>query len=107
MVEKNPWWKNVSGPFPKWEGPVGCKDDGGGCHYGRGKVGNMIIHRAVNNRVKEGNYLYRENYKVNFSNAIKSVDKPTTSNHRKLGAKNFRVLHAQNSHIDRPTTHLL
>ncbi|EIE20067.1 ankyrin [Coccomyxa subellipsoidea C-169] len=53
MVEKNPWWKNVSGPFPKWEGPVGCKDDGGGCHYGRGKVGKMIIHRAVHNKDKQ------------------------------------------------------
>jgi hypothetical protein len=54
MVEKNPWWKNVSGPFPKWEGPVGCKEDGGGCHYGRGLVGKMIIHRAVHNKDKEG-----------------------------------------------------
>ncbi len=53
MVEKNPWWKNVSGPFPTWEGPLGCKEDGGGCHYGRGKVGRMILHRAVHNKDKE------------------------------------------------------
>ena len=49
-MEKNPWWKNVSGPFPKWEGPVGCKADGGGCHRARGKVGEMRIHRAVHNK---------------------------------------------------------
>jgi hypothetical protein len=54
MVERNPWWKNVSGPFPKWEGPLGCKADGGGCHYGRGTVGKMTIHRAVCNHDKEG-----------------------------------------------------
>lgn len=50
MVEKNPWWRNVSGPFPKWEGPIGCKADGGGCHYARGKVGNKLVHTAVHNR---------------------------------------------------------
>lgn len=49
-MEKNPWWRNVSGPFPKWEGPVGCKADGGGCHRGRGKVGEMRVHRAVHNK---------------------------------------------------------
>ena len=54
MVEKNPWWKNVQGPFPKWEGPIGCKEDGGGSHRGRGTVGKMLIHRAVNNHDKEG-----------------------------------------------------
>lgn len=54
MVEKNPWWKNVQGPFPSWEGPVGVKEDGGGCHRGRGKVGKMLIHTAVNNHDKEG-----------------------------------------------------
>lgn len=70
MVEKNPWWKNVSGPFPKWEGPVGCKDDGGGCHYGRGKVGKMIIHRAVNNRNKEGNYVQSLKAQATFRSAI-------------------------------------
>jgi hypothetical protein len=53
MVEKNPWWKNVQGPFPKWEGPVGCKEDGGGSHRGRGTVGKMLIHRAVNNHDKD------------------------------------------------------
>lgn len=53
MVEKNPWWRNVSGPFPKWEGPIGCKEDGGGSHRGRGTVGKMLIHRAVNNHDRE------------------------------------------------------
>ena len=53
MVEKNPWWRNVSGPFPKWEGPIGCKEDGGGSHRGRGTVGKMLVHRAVNNQDKE------------------------------------------------------
>ena len=52
MVERNPWWKNVSGPFPKWEGPIGCKEDGGGSHRGRGTVGKMLIHRATNNHDK-------------------------------------------------------
>lgn len=54
MVEKNPWWKNVSGPFPDWKGPLGCKEDGGGCHRGQGLVGTMTMHRAVNNHDKEG-----------------------------------------------------
>ncbi len=57
MVEKNPWWKNVQGPFPKWEGPIGCKEDGGGSHRGRGTVGKMLVHRAVNNHDKEGTLL--------------------------------------------------
>lgn len=52
MVEKNPWWRNVSGPLPQWNGPIGCKEDGGGSHRGRGTVGNMLIHRAVNNHDK-------------------------------------------------------
>jgi hypothetical protein len=52
MVEKNPWWRNVSGPFPKWDGPIGCKEDGGGSHRGRGTVGKMLVHRAVNNQDK-------------------------------------------------------
>ena len=56
VMEKNPWWKNVSGPFTKWEGPIGCKADGGGNHYGRGKVGKMIIHRAVHNKEVAGAY---------------------------------------------------
>lgn len=62
MVEKNPWWKNVSGPFPTWEGPLGCKEDGGGCHYGRGKIGTMIVHRAVHNKDKEGKHPKCNNY---------------------------------------------
>ncbi|KAK9843747.1 hypothetical protein WJX81_004834 [Elliptochloris bilobata] len=49
-MERDPWWKNVSGPFPEWEGPVGCKDDGGGCHRASGTVGKMVVHRAVHNR---------------------------------------------------------
>ena len=57
MVEKNPWWKNVDGPWETWNGPVGCKEDGGGCHRGQGLVGNMIIHRAVNNHDLKGNEL--------------------------------------------------
>ena len=54
MVERNPWWRNVAGPFPKWDGPIGCKEDGGGSHKGRGTVGKMLIHRAANNHDKEG-----------------------------------------------------
>lgn len=50
MVEKNPWWHNVSGPFLIWQGPVGVKEDGGGCTRGHGRVGNMIVHRACCNR---------------------------------------------------------
>lgn len=50
MVEKNPWWKNVSGPFPEQYGAVGVKGDGGGSMRGRGLVGKMILHRAVNNQ---------------------------------------------------------
>jgi hypothetical protein len=49
MVEKNPWWNNVSGPFPATYGCVGVKDDGGGSMKGQGLVGSMKIHRAVNN----------------------------------------------------------
>ena len=54
MVEKNPWWRNVSGPFPDWTGPVGVKEDGGGCHRARGLVGKMAIHRAVCNHDAAG-----------------------------------------------------
>jgi hypothetical protein len=50
MVEKNPWWKNVSGPFPETYGPVGVKADGGGSMAGRGRVGPMRLHRACANR---------------------------------------------------------
>jgi len=53
MVEKNPWWKNVSGPFPETYGSIGVKADGGGSMRGRGTVGSMRIHRAVNNRDTE------------------------------------------------------
>lgn len=54
MVEKNPWWRNCPGPYPKWDGPIGCKEDGGGCHRGQGLVGKMLIHRAVNNHDADG-----------------------------------------------------
>lgn len=58
-MEKNPWYKNVEGPFLQWAGPVGVKEDGGGCTRGQGKVGKMIVHRAVCNRDKDGNiYIY-------------------------------------------------
>lgn len=54
MVEKNPWYTRVEGPFPSWQGPVGVKEDGGGCTRGRGRVSDMRMHRAVNNRDKDG-----------------------------------------------------
>ena len=54
MVEKNPWYSRVDGPFPSWQGPVGVKEDGGGCTRGRGRVSDMRVHRAVNNRDKDG-----------------------------------------------------
>ena len=53
-MEKNPWYKNVEGPFLQWRGPVGVKEDGGGCTRGRGRVGAMVLHRAACNRDKEG-----------------------------------------------------
>lgn len=46
----------MEGPFPVWQGPVGVKEDGGGCTRGRGRVGRMIIHRAVCNMDKEGTH---------------------------------------------------
>ena len=87
QMERNPWWKNVQGPFPDWEGPVGVKEDGGaqldgrqaacgrgaltataGAHpaaarpaggsiRGQGRVGKMLLHRAVCNRDTEGEAL--------------------------------------------------
>lgn len=53
-MEKNPWWKNVQGPFLQWNGPAGVKEDGGGCTRARGKVGPMVIHRAAASRDREG-----------------------------------------------------
>lgn len=50
MVEKNPWWKNVKGPFPEQYSCVGVKPDGGGSMRGRGTVGKMLLHKAVNNK---------------------------------------------------------
>eukprot|EP00887_Chlorella_sp_A99_P001605 scaffold8.g1605.t1 len=52
-MEKNPWYKNVEGPFLQWRGPVGIKEDGGGCTRGRGRVGKMIVHRAAFNRDRD------------------------------------------------------
>merc|ERR1712072_367223 len=49
-MEKEPWYTRVEGPFPEWQGPVGVKEDGGGSTYAQGKVGGMVIHRAVNNQ---------------------------------------------------------
>eukprot|EP00798_Chlamydomonas_sp_ICE-L_P028998 gene28998-32191_t len=53
-MERNPWFKNVSGPFPAWapnpKGSTGVKKDGGGSIRGCGRVGPMLIHRAVCNR---------------------------------------------------------
>ena len=49
-MEKDPWYSKLSGPFQEWEGAIGVKADGGGCTRGRGLVGEMKIHRAVNNR---------------------------------------------------------
>lgn len=66
IMEKNPWYKNVQGPFLQWQGPVGIKEDGGGCTRGQGKVGGMAIHRAAFNRNKEGN-------KYVISRFIKSI----------------------------------
>ncbi len=53
-MERDPWWKNVDGPFPEWPGPVGVKPDGGGCHRASGTVGSMIVHRAVHNHDADG-----------------------------------------------------
>lgn len=53
-MERNPWYKNVEGPFLQWRGPLGIKEDGGGCTRGRGRVGPMVIHRAAASRDKEG-----------------------------------------------------
>ena len=53
-MEKDPWYSKLQGPFLEWEGPVGVKEDGGGCTRPRGKVGKMEVHRAVNNRNKDG-----------------------------------------------------
>ena len=53
-TELEPWYKRVKGPFPDRYGSVGCKEDGGGCHRGQGKVGDMVIHRAVMRKDMEG-----------------------------------------------------
>jgi hypothetical protein len=53
-MEKNPWWTRLEGPFPTWEGPKGVKADGGGNIRGQGIIGSMKLHRATNNRRKEG-----------------------------------------------------
>ena len=33
-MERNPWYKNVEGPFPAQYGCVGVKEDGGGSMRG-------------------------------------------------------------------------
>ncbi len=53
-ITNNPWWDNVDGPFRVWDGPVGCKADGGGCTRHHGLVGRMVVWRAVHNRDVEG-----------------------------------------------------
>lgn len=50
MVERNPWYTRVAGPFPEQYGSIGVKADGGGSMRGRGTVGKMLLHRAVFNR---------------------------------------------------------
>lgn len=60
-MEKDPWYKNVEGPFLQWKGPIGVKEDGGGCTRAQGRVGNMVIHRATFNKDKEGECVYRVN----------------------------------------------
>lgn len=54
VITNNPWWDNVDGPYRVWEGPKGCKEDGGGCTRGQGIVGDMVIRRAVHNKDIEG-----------------------------------------------------
>ena len=46
MVERNPWYSRVKGPFPESYGCVGVKPDGGGSMRGRGTVGKMRVHHA-------------------------------------------------------------
>ena len=58
-MEKNPWYKNVEGPFLQWKGPIGVKEDGGGCTRAQGRVGNMVIHRAAFNKNKDGTYIFQ------------------------------------------------
>jgi hypothetical protein len=53
-MERNPWWQSLSGPFPVWKGPKGAKPDGGGNVRGQGRVGRMLIHRAVFRRDSDG-----------------------------------------------------
>ena len=53
MVEANPWWKNVPtdrGELPDSYGCVGVNPHGGGSMAGKGVVGTMRLHRAVNCR---------------------------------------------------------
>ncbi|GBF91700.1 hypothetical protein Rsub_04004 [Raphidocelis subcapitata] len=52
-MERNPWWQALSGPFPVWKGPKGVKPDGGGNVRGQGRVGRMLLHRAVFNRDRD------------------------------------------------------
>lgn len=50
-MERNPWWQQIQGPFPTWDGkPVGIKADGGGSIRGHGRIGNMRIWQAAHAR---------------------------------------------------------
>jgi hypothetical protein len=53
-MEKSPWWQNVAGPFPSWQGPQGVNAQGGGNVRGQGRIGRMLIHQAVCNRSQDG-----------------------------------------------------
>jgi hypothetical protein len=66
-MEKNPWYKNVQGPFLQWRGPVGVKEDGGGCTRAQGKVGNMVIHRAACNHDKDGKLVSARSSRETFN----------------------------------------
>eukprot|EP00951_Prasinocladus_malaysianus_P006343 scaffold45137_cov48-Prasinocladus_malaysianus.AAC.1 len=54
VISVNPWWDNVEGPYLTWKGPIGVKEDGGGCTRHQGLVGKMVIWRAVHNKDVEG-----------------------------------------------------
>ena len=61
MVEQNPWYERVKGPFPLKYGYEGVKEDVGGSMRGRGTVGRIKIHRAVFGRdEKEIRRLFEE-----------------------------------------------
>ena len=57
-MEKNPWWTQLpvanAAALPTYAGPVGVNPAGGGSVRGCGRVGPMLLHRAVHNRDKSG-----------------------------------------------------